>query len=151
MSDIAQQKLHNLFTSIYPNVNYKPLERRWRDPKTHSWPAGGPGGEERANGVSVRERAKVAVQLCGWVQGQGQLGYLELRGLFEGVLKLEPTWEKGHFHFARWGVALSRRLTVGPHQDSCGARSCSETSAVVLTDLGGSHLEPSVDCCKRRC
>lgn len=64
-------------------------------------------GNEATVGVSVRERAKVAVQLCGWVQGQGQLGYLELRGLFEGVVKLEPTWEKGHFHFARWVVMVA--------------------------------------------
>ncbi|MEW5302992.1 MAG: hypothetical protein WDW36_005725 [Sanguina aurantia] len=100
-------------------------QKRWRDPKTHSRPGGGPGGEGRAGGVSVRERAKVAVQLCGWVQGQGQLGYLELRGLFEGVLKLEPTWEKGHFHFARFldhTYCDAKRRQTQPKEKGAGSR-----------------------------
>ena len=32
---------------------------------------------------------------------QGQLGYLDLKRLFESAIKVDDTWDKGYFEYAR--------------------------------------------------
>ena len=32
---------------------------------------------------------------------QGQLGYLDLKRLFESAIKIDDTWDKGFFEYAR--------------------------------------------------
>eukprot|EP00798_Chlamydomonas_sp_ICE-L_P024092 gene24092-9666_t len=58
-----------------------------------------------ASMISPNQRhlhAKLALQRAKWVAIQGQLGYSELRKLFEEAIQIDSKWEKGYFLFARY-------------------------------------------------
>lgn len=45
--------------------------------------------------------ARAALQLAKWTAAQGQMGYHELKKLFEDAISIKPDWEKGYFQYAR--------------------------------------------------
>ena len=70
---------------------------------------------------------------------QGQLGYNELRRLFEEVTQMEPTWEKSYFQYARW---VGRRTAC---TSACGVAVDKLHSLCAMRDWSAIEGEPAFD------
>uniref|UniRef100_A0A7R9VTK1 Serine/threonine-protein kinase ATR n=1 Tax=Chlamydomonas euryale TaxID=1486919 RepID=A0A7R9VTK1_9CHLO len=46
--------------------------------------------------------ARIALKVATWTAKQGQLGYSELKKLYEDAIRMDDTWEKGYFQYARY-------------------------------------------------
>ncbi|GAX74920.1 hypothetical protein CEUSTIGMA_g2366.t1 [Chlamydomonas eustigma] len=46
--------------------------------------------------------AKMAVKLASWTAAEGQMGYADLKVLFERAIQIDDKWEKGYFEYGRY-------------------------------------------------
>ena len=69
--------------------------------------------------------AKVALKLAKWTGEEGQMGYAELKYLFESAIKVDDKWEKGHFEYGLYLDALYLDAKKRQQARSTGAKQSS--------------------------
>ncbi|KAL6746420.1 kinase-like domain-containing protein [Haematococcus lacustris] len=52
--------------------------------------------------LQAMQQARMLLQLAKWTAAQGQMGYSELKPLFEAAIAAEPGWEKVYYQYARY-------------------------------------------------